>query len=125
MAFDVVIDVIEKAPVKIDDDVAQTLTDVHAALVGLPGDRAANIDFPTTEAARAFMTQAKAWCEKEGKRFTRVGDIKGKPLRVSFRVVTKRATDTADPTDTPSPDGAQPATPATAASTPSGASVAA
>jgi hypothetical protein len=94
MAFDVVIDVVEKPPVKITDDVAQTLTDVHAALKGLPGDRAANIDFTAAEDAKGFMAQAKAWCEKEGKRFTRVGgDIKGKPLRVSFRVVTKRATD--------------------------------
>jgi hypothetical protein len=101
MAFDVVIDVVEKPPVKITDDVAQTLTDVHAALKGLPGDRAANIDFTAAEDAKGFMAQAKAWCEKEGKRFTRVGDIKGKPLRVSFRVVTKRATDTADPTATP------------------------
>jgi hypothetical protein len=109
MAFDVIIDMIEKAPVKIQDEVAQTLTDVHAALKGLPGDRAANIDFPTAEEAKAFMTQAKAWADKEGdKRFTRVGDIKGKPLRVSFRVVTKRvvtkrATDAAvaeDPLDT-------------------------
>jgi len=109
MAFDVVIDVIEKAPVKIEDDVAQTLTDVHAALVGLPGDRAANIDFPTAEEAKAFMTQAKAWAEKEGKRFTRVGDIKGKPLRVSFRVVTKRATD-----PTPEPETADTADAASA-----------
>jgi hypothetical protein len=97
--LDAVIDVIEKPLVPVTDEVAVFLTEVHEALKGLPGDRAVNVDQATAEDVKDFISQAKSWAEKEGKRFTRVGDIKGKPLRVSFRVVTKRATDTAAGTD--------------------------
>lgn len=102
MAFEVTIDVIEKPPVAVDDEVAEMLTTVHDALTPLPGDRAANVDFADAEGVKGFLKQAKAWADDNGKRFTRVGDIKGKPLRVSFRVVTKRtaeAAEAADPMD--------------------------
>ena len=102
MEYNVVIDVIEKPPVPVPDNVASTLNDVHAALQGLPADRAANIDFPDEDAVKVFLKQAKQHSDDNGRRFTRVGDIKGKPTRVSFRVVTKRApADTAADGTTP------------------------
>jgi hypothetical protein len=95
MSYNVVIDVIEKAKMAVSDDVKKTVQEVHEALKGLPGDRAANIDFPGVEEVKSFMSQAKQHAEDTGRRFIRVGDIKGQPNRVSFRVVTKRAAEAA------------------------------
>jgi hypothetical protein len=95
MSYNVVIDVIEKAKVAVSDDVKETVEEVHEALKGLPGDRAANLDFPGVKEVKDFMAEAKQHAEDTGRRFIRVGDVKGQPLRVSFRIVTRRATDPA------------------------------
>jgi hypothetical protein len=93
MPYTATIDVIPKPPVEVSQDTAELLNEVHPALAGLPADRAANVDFPGLDEVKRFLTEAKAHAESLGWRFTRVGDIKGQPNRVSFRVVTKRATD--------------------------------
>jgi len=83
---------IENIPVP--EDVAKDLADVYEALSKLPVTRVANVDFETKEAVSLFMRQAKAWCathkDAEGNAapltFTRKGDAKGNPLRLTFRV---------------------------------------
>jgi hypothetical protein len=105
MAYEITIDVIEKPPVEVTDETAEVIDAVHKALIGMPGDRAANITCEDEAAVKNFLKEAKAHADGKGWRFTRVGDIKGQPLRVSFRVVTKRAVDTAAEAGTDAADG--------------------
>lgn len=112
-----VIDVIEKPLVAVSAEMALFLAESHKALKGLPGDRAVNVDPGTAEDVKEFIQQARSWAEREGKRFTRVGDIKGKPLRVSFRVVTKRTPTAETPESASGESASAPATAATASST--------
>ena len=104
MPYTATIDVIPKTPVEVSQDTADLLNEVHPALAQLPGDRAANVDLPGLDEVKRFLVEAKAHAESLGWRFTRVGDIKGRPNRVSFRVVTKRAVAEATGTDAEVPD---------------------
>jgi hypothetical protein len=109
--------------VDVPADVAADLANVYEALSKLPVNRMASTDFldlskahpkevidTATEAAKTFMKQAKTWCanhlDAEGNpaplTFSRRGDIKGIPTRVSFRIYAPRpATPEETPADTP------------------------
>lgn len=82
---------------EVPDDVAADLAEAYKALKDLPVNRMAVTDpFADAKAARLFVRQGKAWCETQtgpnGRPlvFARKGDVKARPLVVSFRIYEQR-----------------------------------
>lgn len=84
------------AATEVPEDIAADLAEAYAALKDLPVNRAVDVDFDDAKAARVFVKQGKAWAVGQkgpngrSLTFSRKGDIKGYPKRVTFRIYEVR-----------------------------------
>jgi hypothetical protein len=79
------------AATHVPEDVATDLQATYEALAKLPNNRVAVVDFGEAKEARLFCKQGRAWAEStivDGQplTFSRRGDVKANPRRVSFRI---------------------------------------
>ena len=95
----------------VPEEVAKDLQDTYDALASMPVTNQANVDFlpegvtpadasedeiaAAAKAARLFVKQGKAWAAAQGEDivFSRRGDVKSNPTRVSFRVYRQKSDD--------------------------------
>lgn len=80
-------------------DVADDLTEAYEALAKLPSARQVSVDFSTPEEASHFAKQARAFALHNGLKYSRKGDAKALPTRVSFRLYKPRETQSNDVAD--------------------------
>jgi hypothetical protein len=77
---------------EVPEDIAKDLEEAYETLSALQVNRAITVDFPDAKAARLFVKQGKAWAAAHDPVlvFSRRGDVKTMPERVTFRVYTPR-----------------------------------
>jgi hypothetical protein len=70
----------------VDDENAAEFAEVYAMLKDMPVNNAADVDFDSAKEARRYSAEGRAWAAENGLVFTRKGDIKNNPKRVSYRI---------------------------------------